>query len=80
LPAAQEQELVRRWKQIRRDLFSTVPVPYGSASFSTGNYEYGINGPPMPGSPTISMFGGVIQPPSSGRPNPTNEKIPDTQD
>jgi hypothetical protein len=79
-PPAQEQELVRKWKQNRKDLFSTVPAPYGTALFSTGNYEYGINGPPMPGGPSISVFGGTIQPPSSERPRPTNDRIPEVPD
>jgi hypothetical protein len=63
-PAAQEQELVRRWKQTRKGLFSTMPTPYGSALFSTGNYEYGIKGPPVPGDTSIRTVGGVILPPT----------------
>jgi len=47
-PVAQEQELVRRWKQIRQGAFSTIPLPFGAASFSTG-FGTWISGPPKPG-------------------------------
>ena len=52
-PAAQEQELVRRWKQVRLDMFSTAPIPFGVASFSTG-FGTWISGPPKPGEDATS--------------------------
>ena len=58
-PPAQEQELFRKWKQTRKGLFSTVPVPYGSASFRTGAYAE-IAGPTKPGDTAVIVTGPVI--------------------
>lgn len=72
-PAAQEQELVRHWKQIRRDLFSTVPLAFGAASFSTG-FGTWISGPPKPGDVATSTAPPLVVDPAvisgSARANP----------
>lgn len=65
----QQQELVRRWKQKRRDLFNTLPLPWGRSSFhSVGGY--GIAGPPAPGEDSV-VVGKIGLPfPEGGPPTP----------
>lgn len=66
----QEQELVRRWKQVRGGRFSTIPIPFGVANFSTIPLV-GVIGPPAPGGGATFTVNPFIIPPNPP-PNPTN--------
>jgi len=74
-PKQEKQELVKNWKRTRRDTFTTIPTPYGYASFSNVALMVGVSGPPKPGDAAvqtakigvviISSGGDVISPPES---------------
>lgn len=62
-PPANEQELVRRWRQVSGDRFNTYPMPYGVATFNNMFVQVGIAGPPDPGSYMVASPGPDIIPP-----------------
>lgn len=72
----QQQELARHWKINRKDLISTLPIPFGVASFGTVSMGM-ISGPPKPGDTTrLSNTGITIEPPSGPTRPPDSTPIP----
>ena len=50
----QESEFISRWKQVGRASLSTLPIPFGFASFSTVS-DIEVSGPPEPGQDRLSI-------------------------
>jgi len=70
----QTQQLVSRWKTIKRKLFTTVPVGFGRASFSN-SFSFEIAGPPDPGKESDGTSV-VTGPPIPGGENPPPVSMP----